>query len=713
MEINNRKYGKYLMRLFFLVSFTALLTQVIFMRQSLLLFEQSEYVVSVFLFFWLAANGLGLYLGGRRKTGEHFFLRSIQGYALVILLFYYGLHFIRPLLLRMKTAETLTAGFVLTVVCIVLPSFYNGWLFSQFSIFRQGQKPVLGLYKTEALAFFLAGAASTAVVYFFSDFYLLAAGLVLIHGFILMRNPDVKKVLLALLLPLMLLVYPRVQETSWQFLFPGHELISSEQTFSGQVDILSPEKKNDRLLLFQGAPVNTTKPPAAPEESSFPAIAQSETDNPQVLIAGSDILSLLKGFSYTQIRDIDILINDPLYFEKIRKAFPPPVKKMLKHDNLNIVHSSIQNHLRNHTHQYDLIYLSEHKPSLMENALLYFPQNIRIMKSGLTGSGTLSLLFSAEAAYTGQISRSLKGSVFNSMNNIFPSTSIFALDNYTVLLGSRDTLQKSFETMNRRLQQKGIQSMYFSSVNVGNRMQNQKAIGVKKIEAYTDELSFNKPVTYLAGLLKMIENYSVNTANSLMTFTQNVYSRSLYWQSGVLIVLTALFYFFVRHSPRTGIVFHAGFTGIAAQMMFIYLYQLHFGNIYLLIGMLVALFMVGLVAGLLVSPGKKFYYLPFLTLLVVILLIVTLFLIRSRAIAFIGMFMSGFYTGITFVVNNSIKSKEPVSGLKLYISDLFGGLVGNLVIPVLLIPLLGFYMPLFLFLTTGLITIWFQRKSLA
>ena len=711
MEVSSRKYNQHLTKLFFLVSFTALLTQVIFMRQSLLLFEQSEYVVSIFLFFWMVSNGLGLYLGGKCQAGEQFFLRSVQGYALVILLFYFGLHFLRPLLLRMKTTETLTAGIVLTAVCIVLPSFYNGWLFSQFSIFKTGKKPVLGLYKTEAIAFFLAGATSTAVVYFFSDFYLLAAALVLIHGYILLRNPDIKKILLACILPLMLLLNPWVQETSWQTLFPEYEHMRSQQTLSGQLDILESEDKEAPLRLFQGAPVNTAKPPAAPEEASFPAISQIETDTPQVLIAGSDILSLLKGFSYTQIRDIDILINDPLYFREVKKGFPEPVKKMLKHDQLNVIRSSIQNHLRTHPAQYDLIYLSEHKPSLMENALLYFPQNLRILKSGLTEDGVLSLLFSSEAAYSGQISRSLKGSVYNSLNGVFSAQTILALNNYTVLLGSGDTLHKSFEVMNRRLRQKGIQSMYFSSVNVGNRLQNKEAIGIDEMKTFPGELSFNKPVTYLAGLLKMIENYSVNTANSLMAASQNIYSRSIYWQSGVLIFLTLLFYFLVRHSRSAGNVFHAGFTGIAAQMMFIYLYQLHFGNIYLLIGMLVALFMVGVVAGLLVKPGKASNYLPFLTVLGIILLLIALFLFRARAIAFAGMLLSGFYTGVTFAVNDTGDQQESASGLKLYISDLFGGLAGNIVIPILLIPLLGFYIPLVLFLTTGLITVWFQTKT--
>ncbi|MGM0650575.1 MAG: hypothetical protein ACQES1_08735, partial [Bacteroidota bacterium] len=194
--------------LFFLVSFVALLAQVIFMRQSLLLFEQSEYVISIFLFFWLAGNGLGVYCGKIRKITEKHFAVSVYVYGVIILIFYYGLHFIRPLLLSVKTTESLFVGVFFTALCIVIPSFYNGWLFSQFVSFKRKSQPVLKLYKIEALAFFLAGSAATVVVYLFSDFYLMAGALIILFIFILVDKINITSIIFTLLLPALLILNP-------------------------------------------------------------------------------------------------------------------------------------------------------------------------------------------------------------------------------------------------------------------------------------------------------------------------------------------------------------------------------------------------------------------------------------------------------------------------------------------------------------------------
>ncbi|MFW5805186.1 MAG: hypothetical protein ACOCVX_01540 [Bacteroidales bacterium] len=714
MEINRITKNRNLNALFFLISFIALLTQVIFMRQTLLLFEESEYVISIFLFFWLAGNGLGVYYGKHQNTSAKNMGAAIYAYGVIVMVFYYGLHFIRPLLLSVKTTESLIIGIILTALCIFVPSFYNGWLFSQFVIFKKGSQPVLRLYKIEAAAFFLAGAASSFVVYVFSDFYLMAAVLLTLFVLLLCYKPNLKHILLTVLLPVLLVLYPWIQKHTWETLFPSYHYETTIQTPSGQMDVLVSKKHGEKMRLFQGSPVNTAKPPAAAEEAFFPALSQVQNISPDILIAGDNTLPLLDALSFIQKYTATLLISDPVYFEELRKGFPDHVKEMFRQDKINIVHASMQNHLLNNTGSYDLIYFSEQKPSLMENALLYFPMNVKIMKQGLKQEGVLSLMFSSESAYAGRVNRVLKGSVNNCMDSVFNYAGIFALDNYTILLGSETKLITSFSNLENNLQKHGVTSMYFNQFNVGTRLSNAKQIGVDAMKNYDHRLSFNKPVIYLAGLLTMVEGYSVNTASSVMHTAGKIFDNLLMWQIITVIITGLLFSLYIRREPYGGIVFHAGFTGIAAQMMFIYLYQLHFGNIYLLIGMLVALFMVGLVAGLMINPRSITRSWPFVILLIVIALLVAMFLFRARIIAFIGMFLAGAYTGTTFAFNSAASEHSGTgSGIGLYVNDLIGGLFGNLIIPLLFIPFLGFYMPLGLFIITGLITLWFQKKTVS
>lgn len=705
MEITKQQKPRRFTVIFFLLSAIALLSQVMFLRQALLLFEQSEYIISIFLFLWLAANGIGVYAGSKHNNGVLQTLSAVQWYALVVLICYYGLYFLRPLLLTIKTPETLLPGFLLAALCIVLPSFFNGWIFALFVRHgRRYNKTVVFYYKIEALAFIMGGLASTIVVFYFSDFWILAGGILLLQVLILWSKYSILRLLPGVLAFILILVNYYVQKTVNQQLLPDYEYVETTQTPSGEFDIMQSSDGGDTLRLFQGAPVNSIKPPAAPEEATFPAFSQRQ-NKPAILLAGSDKLPLLEGLTLTKFRSVDILITDPRYFEIIKAGFPLHVKKWLQQKRVKVVHSTLQKYLQESKKKYDIIYLNEKKPALMENALLYFPHNLKIMQAGLKPNGVLCLLFSSEAAYSGRVNLAMKGSVNRALNQTFSHTNILALDNYTEVLASQKPLIKDFKTMEQNLQKSGAELQYFSAFNIENRLMNAKQIGVNEMKGYTTPLSFNKPVIYLAGLLKMIEHYNVNTATSLMDTAQKIYAKHSYWQIGGLIFITILFLIFIRRQPFTGNVFQAGFVGISAQILFMYLYQLHFGQIYLLIGILVALFMAGLTGGLITPLRKYIRWIPVLCLVLIVGLLVSLFFLRMQWTSFVGMLLAGYYTGVVFMLSNTLsEDKGQKSGLNYYISDLAGSVAGNLIIPLLFIPLLGFYASVILIALLGFLS---------
>ncbi len=687
MKINRQYLG-----IFFGLSFVALLSQVIFLRQILLLFEQSEYVISIFLFLWLGTNGLGV-LSGRRRPKKPDVLFIAQWYFVLIVLCYHGLVMLRPVLLSIKTLSMLWSGLLLAVLCIALPSFLNGYLFAAFSRHQHKGFNVLKIYKTESMAFVAAGVLSTLVVYVFTDFYLLAFALIGLSVLAVFIHFQWKKVVPAVIIALLLSATGLIQQRAFGLLFPDYTFAFSEQTPSGQLDYLVHREYNDTLQLFQGAPAVSVHPPAAHEEAAFPALA-NQTGKPRVLVAGSGIVPVLDGLSMAEFSSIDVVVSDIRLFQKTQQSWPAPVVKFLNRGEVNVVHSSIQQHLQNTKQCYDIIYLAEKHPALMENALLYFPDNLQCFHQHLSPKGVLCLLFDAEAASASRVSKALKGSSYQTLKAEFAHANILALDNYTLLLGADEPLALSFDEMEKNLHARHIFPQYFTAFHVQNRLLNAQQIGIEAMKQYPEKISFNKPVMYLAGLLKLVENYAVNPATELMRKAEEIYKHHRAWQLALLILFVLLFLWFAKVNLHSASVFQGGFIGIAAQMMFIYLYQLHFGNIYLIIGLLFALFMVGLTLALYTPVKKVPKWFAFSVLALVLISIMLMFAVRWMPVPFLGVLLSGYYTGIVFAQSNALLSeKSKDSSLLLYINDLMGSVAGNILIPLIIIPIAGFYLP--------------------
>ncbi|HKK66622.1 MAG TPA: hypothetical protein VJ946_00370, partial [Bacteroidales bacterium] len=492
-----------------------------------------------------------------------------------------------------------------------------------------------------------------------------------------------------------------VQQQAFRPLFPDYTFAFSEQTPSGQLDYLVHRKYNDTLQLFQGAPAVSVHPPAAHEEAAFPALA-NQSGKPHVLVAGSDIVPVLDGLSMAEYSSIDLVVSDIRLFQKTQQSWPAHVIKFLNRSGVNVVHSSIQQHLQSAKQRYDIIYLAEKHPALMENALLYFPDNLQHFHQHLSSKGVLCLLFDAEAASASRVSKAMKGSSYGTLKAEFAHANILALDNYTLLLGADEPLASSFDEMEKNLYSRNLFPQYFTAFHVENRLLNEQQIGIDAMKQYPEKISFNKPVMYLAGLLKLVENYAVNPATELMRKAEQIYKHHRAWQLVLLIVSALLFLWFAKVNLYSASVFQGGFIGIAAQMMFIYLYQLHFGNIYLVIGLLFALFMVGLTLAL-YTPTKKIpEWFAFPVLGLMLLSIMMMFVVRWMAVPFFGVLLSGFYTGIVFSQSNArVSENNKDSSLLLYINDLMGSVAGNILIPLIIIPVAGFYLPIVLMAAMG------------
>lgn len=135
-----------------------------------------------------------------------------------------------------------------------------------------------------------------------------------------------------------------------------------------------------------------------------------------------------------------------------------------------------------------------------------------------------------------------------------------------------------------------------------------------------------------------------------------------------------------------------GFLGMALEIVILYLFQMLFGTLFLHIGMIMAVFMLGMAIGSAsrIEPHTIMVtlILPFiLIMLVPILSNSEIGLLIAGAILYIGVLIIGFSTGggFAFVANRATQNGH--KGPALYGSDLAGAALAVIIIPGVMISM--------------------------
>jgi spermidine synthase len=225
-----------------------------------------------------------------------------------------------------------------------------------------------------------------------------------------------------------------------------------------------------------------------------------------------------------------------------------------------------------------------------------------------------------------------------------------------------------------------------------------------------------KPLTYYFNLI-LWTRFSGSRITGFLNALERV-SIAWYLVPVIILCLSRLLYLLCsgRRGDRQD-AFHAllaigsmGFSAMALEMVLIFAFQNVYGYVYQMIGMIVALFMVGLACGgfasnrLLNAPGRRWHlWLAGIAFLLALYSLITPLVIRrvtdwgihSEYVFMALVFLTGFITGTEFPVASKIymrhassigRSAARVNGF-----DQFGACAGSLFTGIVFVPLLGIY----------------------
>ncbi len=755
--------------------------QTLLFREFVTTFEGNDISIGIFFGSWFLWIGLGALLVYKAKSFARLLLRNIE-----LLFLAYIPAFILQMILIIQAREiagiesyTLWSVWSMLVSAIVINapvSLVTGLLFPTAcrwigSDTAQQDKrfAVSSVYILEAAGSFVGGlgvtillgfGASIVRIFFILVFILTLSVLVVQFAtFHTKRASGVKTSLiqgasfiLSFLFPLAvclcfffhvdrkLLDYKRV--IKWTKLLPKDAFVGSFQT--AQAEYLYGIYQGQWIAVREGSVVETL-----PDESSAGQIAaislSQKPDANQVLVIGSGLGLCYKLLELPRIEGVTWSYYDSEYVNKVDGFIPEELR--VTDSRLHVLGEDIRSFLSGGQHSFDIVILN--LPDATNSILnrYYTLEFYDMIKESLLPDGILAVritggenIMGTELVNLGASTKLTLGKVFSRFVLTPGEETWFIASDSEKLTGDPAVLRDRFASI------KDASGVFSPQALLSIYLPDRAEIALKNYASadLPENLLINhddRPLTHLYSLLLTAKQSGTPLARFIKILAL---AGSLVFFVPIIVLITLrIFYIWPFANRGSGIenretsfdssflVFSAGWIGIGVMIVLMYLYQTRFGSLYLHIGIVSSLFMVGLTAGAilisfilkrfsnLVSCLNLYSKLLFAVIIVQIVILASialwhveqsnrtaqslvLFVEPTHLIFAAAFFICGLCSGCYFPIAAGqlahIGLESGMAGSKLETTDHIGASAGGMVTSLALVPVLGTRVTLFVFI---------------
>jgi spermidine synthase len=658
---------------------SSVVTQLLTIREFLTQFQGNEMVIALILFNWLILGGLGTLLArfttrrvGRASAGCLSWLSLVLA-GLAIL----QIHAIR-LLRDIVFIHGSSVGFyptwlftfgIITPYCLLL-----GFVLP-YSLFvirgEQAGYPAARIYIADNIGDLSGGALfSFALVYLVSPLQaILLAHLPLLAAVYLLfpaSNRHRPSVYISLgLLAGVLLAGVALEKRS---LAPtSGQLVHYRETRYGRIEV---HRDQEQYTLFEdGVPIFSSQNQSLAEEIVHYPLAGLDPLNHVLLIsAQGGVMGELKKY---QLKTVDYVELDPAVTD-IQFRFD----LLEKIPGLTVIHQDGRAYLAETTKIYDAIIVNLPEPGTFQINRFYTRQFFGLARKHLADGGVLSFSMQGYDNFLAEPQRQKLSSLYNTAQAHFKH--IMLLPGQKVFFLCRN--RPLSVDIPAALAQRNIDTAYISGFFYGN-------LTAERIQYLNQRLDPSTPV-------------NTDTAPYLMRlmFSQ-WFAKFKTSPLGFFLVLTLLAaVYLLQISREEYVLFSTGCLTMGGEILVIFAFQIFFGYIYLQIGIIVTVFLAGLLPGAwlgnkLQQPAKRILVLTDGLLIAVLLVFILAVVGCADRLPVWFYLMFGFAVslvcGFQFPVALFLKGSGNAAASRTFSADLMGAACGTLLTSVVLIPYIG------------------------
>lgn len=669
---------------------TSIIAQIVLLREFLSVFYGNELVIGIILANWMVLTGLGAY-GGR-------YLSRIRLKAWLVLdsLILLGiLPFLTVFLLRCLRNIVFTAGGMIDISRIISSSFVllapyclvGGALFTVFAhVFseRYGTNLISGIYSWEAMGSLIGGLVFNFVmIYFLTSFQILK--LIFLFncavGFLLALRGGLRGALYAIpLLFTAMIVLTSVFDVdalTKRLLFRGQEILSYSDTPYGSITITEQGGQRnffeDNVLLF------STNDPTLNEEAVHYALVQ-RTAPRKVLLVGGGLSGLTsEALKYGPDR-VDYVEINPWLVEVGRRF-----STALDDPRIRVISDDARRYARMTDQRYDAVLINVSDPVTAQFNRYYTADFFRELRRITVPGAVISLSLLENVDYYGAEARAVTSVMYGTLMSCFRNVLIVPGTTRNYLLASDDSLSIAVA---RLIGERAIPTVFVNRYYIDDDLLRDRSRGITA--GLTERPPLNedfRPVAYYRQVQYWLSYFKFN-----------------YWipvGAMVAILLLALW----RTTAVSFGMFTGGFAASSLEVVLLIAFQVIYGYVYHMTGLIITVFMAGLATGSL-NREKLFRenhignYIRVQLIVGAYSLVVPFVLLRMRHADFSPLGVHAVFVALTFflavLIGAQFSLATAIQGKSVaavasgvYGIDLMGSALGALAVTVYLVPLVG------------------------
>ncbi|MFC1770519.1 4Fe-4S binding protein [Candidatus Margulisiibacteriota bacterium] len=491
----------------------------------------------------------------------------------------------------------------------------------------------------------------------------------------------------------------------WQQLMPKKAYQGKFSTPNGMY--LYGKYKDSLVIQSYGNIVESVPDLAAASDIMAVHLAQRPNLRNVLVIGSSEISLCAKFLELPQIDNITWLSPDPVYQQKaLEHPFVQRIFPALSTTRFRAGTKDVRAFLQSTDKKYDLVLIDFAGPltSATNRYLTYEFYNL--VRSRLASRGVLSVSFTAGENYLGEALIDQGRSLINTMRAVFPHLALKPGET-SWALGSDSRLESSPAALKRNLLRiKQVQNIFPPDRIYSLYRPDRVAFQMELYEAGAETVinSDAYPQAYLFSLLFE----SRKTSNLLVRISAffKQYNFWLFLLAGSMLFLGRAYYRYsegvfslgrASGSSRYDYVFlvvSAGLAAMALQIILMFYFETLFGSVFLYVGLISSLFMMGLFLGGLMAV----YYRSLMVVLAAhLVFVLTVWQARAYldsqlifvALFFISGVLSGFYVPLAEYALRARKIITVSIASNLEIADHAGGALGAFVIGLFFLPIFG------------------------
>jgi spermidine synthase len=655
----------------------SVVTQLVLIREFLSQFQGNEIVIALILFTWLVLGGIGTRLA-RPAAGSRFAdCRALStlslALALVSVLTLFGARLLRDIVFTRGASVGFYPTFAYIAAVTAPYALLIGFLLP-FSLFvLRSQRPDY----PGALAYIwdnvgdIAGGAlfSFLIVFWLTPVQaLVAAHLPLLAAALFLpaagRRLRRSRILAAAAALLALLAAGLTERAT---LAPsGGELAHYRETRFGRIVVV---KQQELVTLFQdGSPVLSSQNEAAAEEAVHYALAQLADPKRVLLIsAPGGVMEELEKYHLESIDyvELDPDITQVLSDFNLLKRIP----------GLNVIHADGRAFLSRAAPGYDAILVNLSDPQTFQTNRFFTDRFFALAAARLSAAGVLSFSVEGFKNYLAEPQRRKLSSLYNTAKSHFGHVLMLPGERMFFLCSARP-LQAD---ITRLLDRKGVPTLYISAYFDGQVTPDRMARLNAGMDPATPQNSELAPYV----LATVFTEWFAKFDTSPLAF------------AGIVAGLLGVY--LLRCHRVEFVLFTTGWMTMGSELLIIFAFQIFFGYIYFKIGIIITVFLAGLLPGAL--WGRRLTHRARSVLIRTDAALIGLLGLTLAAVHLGDRLPEAFYLMLGFGISVAcglqlpaalhLRGDSAAASTGVFSADLIGAAFGTLVMSAVLIPYLG------------------------